>query len=57
MNLHARNVAIRAGVPNNLVTPAVSFMRERKDISEKCAVMFLKLQKIKEKELESVADE
>ena len=40
MNLHARNVAIRAGIPNDLINDAVNFMKARNRINEKCAKMF-----------------
>lgn len=42
MNLHARNVAIRAGIPTELVNDAVNFMKARNMITEKAAVMYLK---------------
>ena len=34
MNLHARNVAIRAGIPTELINDAVSFMKVRNRINE-----------------------
>ena len=40
MNLHARNVAIRAGIPIELINDAVNFMKARNRINEKCAQMF-----------------
>jgi hypothetical protein len=41
MNLHARNVAIRAGVPTDLINDCVSFMKVRNRINEKSAEMYL----------------
>lgn len=37
MNLHARNVAIRAGIPPELINEAVNFMKVRNRITEKAA--------------------
>ena len=34
MNLHARNVAIRAGIPTELINDAVNFMKVRNRINE-----------------------
>ena len=42
MNLHARNVAIRGGVPTPLINDAVTFMKVRNRINEKAAMMYLK---------------
>lgn len=42
MNLHARNVAIRAGIPTDLVNDAVNFMKVRNQINEKTAKTYLK---------------
>ena len=42
MNLHARNVAIRAGIPNELINDAVNFMKVRNRITERSAQMYLK---------------
>lgn len=42
MNLHARNVAIRAGVPTDLINDAVNFMKVRNRINEKSAEMYLR---------------
>jgi hypothetical protein len=42
MNLHARNVAIRGGVPTSLINDAVTFMKVRNRINEKAAMMYLK---------------
>lgn len=33
MSLHARNIAISAGVPNELVNEVVIYMKKHKDIS------------------------
>jgi hypothetical protein len=41
MNLHARNVAIRAGVPTSLINDCVNFMKVRNRITEKSALMYL----------------
>lgn len=40
MNLHARNVAIRAEIPQHLVNETVNFMKSRNRIDEKTARMF-----------------
>ena len=37
MNLHSRNVAIRAGIPTELITDAVNFMKKRNRINERSA--------------------
>lgn len=37
MNLHARNVAIQAGVPNTLINDTVEFMKLRNKINTKAA--------------------
>ena len=37
MNLHARNVAIQAGVPTDLVPEVVEFMKMRNKINVKAA--------------------
>lgn len=42
MNLHAKNVAIRAGIPAELINDAVNFMKVRNMITEKAASMYLK---------------
>ena len=42
MNLHARNVAIRAGIPTDLINDAVQFMKVRNRINEKSALIYLK---------------
>jgi len=42
MNLHARNVAIRAGIPTELINDAVNFMKARNMITERAAAMYLK---------------
>ena len=42
MNLHARNVAMRAGIPPALVTDAANFMKVRNRIHEKAAMMYLR---------------
>mmetsp|Transcript_6786 Transcript_6786/g.10926 ORF Transcript_6786/g.10926 Transcript_6786/m.10926 type:complete len:111 (+) Transcript_6786:2666-2998(+) len=41
MNLHARNVAIRAGIPTSLINDSVNFMKKRNKITEKCALMYM----------------
>lgn len=41
MNLHARNIAISAGVPTHLVQDTVRFMRKRGRIDTQCAKEFL----------------
>ena len=40
MNLHARNVAIRAEIPQNMVNETVNFMKARNKIDDKTAKMF-----------------
>jgi hypothetical protein len=42
MNLHARNVAIQAGVPADLVPETVEFMKMRNKINTKSALTYLK---------------
>jgi hypothetical protein len=42
MNLHARNVAIQAGVPHDLVPEVVEFMKMRNRINVKAAQHYLK---------------
>jgi hydroxymethylglutaryl-CoA reductase len=42
MNLHARNVAIQAGVPRYLVINTVEFMKLRKRINVKTAKNYLR---------------
>ena len=42
MNLHARNVAIQAGVPQDLVPEVVEFMKMRGRINIKAAQHYLK---------------
>ena len=42
MNLHARNVAISAGVPSDLVPETVEFMKLRNKINNKAALTYLK---------------
>jgi hydroxymethylglutaryl-CoA reductase len=42
MNLHARNVAIQAGVPSDLVPEVVEFMKMRNRINVKAAQHYLK---------------
>ena len=42
MNLHAINVAIRAGIPTDLINDAVQFMKVRNRINEKSALIYLK---------------
>ena len=49
MNLHARNVAIRAGVPTDLVNDCVSFMKVRNRINEKSAEVYLASREVFEK--------
>mmetsp|Transcript_9478 Transcript_9478/g.15957 ORF Transcript_9478/g.15957 Transcript_9478/m.15957 type:complete len:86 (+) Transcript_9478:898-1155(+) len=41
MKLHAKNVAIRSGVPTELVEEAVKFMEESRLISEEGAEKFM----------------
>jgi hydroxymethylglutaryl-CoA reductase len=41
MNLHAKNVAISAGIPSDLVTDAVEFMKSRNRINGKTALYYL----------------
>jgi hydroxymethylglutaryl-CoA synthase len=41
MGLHARNIAISAGVPNELVQEVVEYMKQRNDISEQAAKDYL----------------
>ena len=42
MNLHARNVALTAGVPQDLVPEVVEFMKMRNRINAKSAQHYLK---------------
>jgi hydroxymethylglutaryl-CoA reductase len=42
MNLHARNVAIQAEVPSDLVPEVVEFMKMRNKINVKAAQHYLK---------------
>ena len=42
MNLHARNVAIQAGIPSSYVNHAVAFMKSRNRINIKTAKQYLK---------------
>jgi hypothetical protein len=42
MNLHARNVAIQAGVPQDLINDTVEFMKMRNKINVKAAQTYLK---------------
>ena len=42
MNLHARNVAISAGIPSDLINDCVHFMKVRNRINEKSAITYLK---------------
>ena len=42
MNLHSRNVAIRAGIPTELINDAANFMKVRNRITEKAAMMYLR---------------
>lgn len=37
MNLHAKNVAIAAGIPNDLINETVEFMKARNRINVKIA--------------------
>ena len=46
MNLHARNIAIGAGVPLNYIQEAVNYMKKRKKIDYKTAKEFLKKKNI-----------
>ena len=46
MNLHAKNIAIRAGVPTQLINDAVHFMKVRNRINEKAALQYLKSHKM-----------
>lgn len=41
MNLHAKNVAIGAGIPTELVNQAVFFMKTRNKINQKTALQYL----------------
>ena len=41
-NLHAKNVAIRAGVPDEFVKDAVEFMKEKNGINDENAKEFMK---------------
>ena len=42
MNLHARNVAIQAGLPTEMINQAVTFMKTRNQINVKTAAQYLK---------------
>ena len=42
MNLHAKNVAIQAGVPSENVTEVVEFMKMRNKINTKAAQLYMK---------------
>jgi len=42
MNLHAKNVALQAGIPTDLVNSAVDFMKARNQINQKTAIQYLK---------------
>ncbi len=42
MNLHARNVAIQAGIPKDLINDTVEFMKMRNKINIKAAQTYLK---------------
>jgi len=42
MNLHAKNVAIQAGVPSENVTEVVEFMKMRNQINTKAAQLYMK---------------
>ena len=46
MNLHARNVAIRAGIPKDLINETVNFMKVRNRINEESALMYYKSHQI-----------
>lgn len=46
MNLHARNVAIRAGIPKDLINETVNFMKVRNRINEQSALMYYKSHQI-----------
>lgn len=46
MNLHARNVAIQAGIPTDLVNQAVFFMKTRNKINQKTALQYLDSHKL-----------
>ena len=41
MNLHAKNVAIAAGIPNTLIQEVVHFMKTRNKINTKAAKQYL----------------
>ncbi len=41
MRLHARNIAVSAGVPLNYVKECVRFMLKHKDVSYECANRYL----------------
>lgn len=41
MSLHARNIAISAGVPNELVSEVVEYMKQRNEINEEAAKNYL----------------
>lgn len=46
MNLHAKNVAIQAGLPTNLVNGAVFFMKTRNRINIKTAQQYMQSHKM-----------
>ena len=41
MNLHAKNIAIQAGVPEDMISEIVEFMKNRNRINAKCAKTYL----------------
>ena len=41
MALHAKNIALSAGVPNSIVSEVVEYMKQRGDISQKSALDYL----------------
>ena len=43
MSLHARNIAIRAGVPDRLVGDVVNFMKINKTFTEECAKNYIEV--------------
>lgn len=42
MNLHAKNVAVQAGIPNDLINQTVFFMKTRNKINTRTAQLYLK---------------
>lgn len=48
MNLHAKNIALSAGVPPNLITDVVEFMHSKNNISIEAAVDYMKAHQIYE---------